>query len=130
MIGRRIERIKAVIFILNLRPIGHHEAKLAKAFDYVFGHLGQWMQPTQSTTATRRGEIGCDWWCGCRQLDAFPRLDQCLLQFPLGLIDGFTRQRSILIGQGAKLFHEPRELSVRPNPGALRTIQSRLISGR
>ena len=50
MVGGRVQRVKAMIFVLDLRAVGHHEADLAKAADDVLGDLRQRME-----LAERRG---------------------------------------------------------------------------
>ena len=52
MVGRRVERVKTMIFVLNLRSVGDSETDLAERADDVVGDLGEWMCFAENTAAS------------------------------------------------------------------------------
>src|SRR6185437_1212686 len=64
MVGGRVQRIEAMIFVLDLRAIRDDEANLAETTYDIVGHLRQWMQLAQRATTTGQGEVG--WFFGRR----------------------------------------------------------------
>ena len=57
MIGGRVQRVEAMVLVLDLRAVGHGEADLAKGAHDVFGDLRERMQFAQRAAAARQGEI-------------------------------------------------------------------------
>ena len=44
MVRRGVQRIEAMIFVLDLGSVGHHKTDFPETADDVLGHLGQRMQ--------------------------------------------------------------------------------------
>jgi hypothetical protein len=118
MVGGRVERVEAMIFVLNLRPVGDGEADLRKArtmssVTCVSGcnlpsarrrpgsvkSVGSFGSAALSSSSSRRGERG--------------------FEFHLGGVDEFAGGGLFLLRQRAELFHQRGELAVRPDPRAL-----------
>src|ERR1017187_6901012 len=51
MVGGRVERVEAMILVLNLRPVGHGETNLAERADDVVGDLRERMQFAERAAA-------------------------------------------------------------------------------
>ena len=57
MIRRRVQGVEAVILILDLRTICHHEADLAETADDIIGHLRQRVKMAEQAAAAGKGTI-------------------------------------------------------------------------
>ena len=57
MVGGCVQRVKTMILILDLRPIGDHKPNFAEAAHYVLGDLRQRMEFAQRAAAARQREI-------------------------------------------------------------------------
>src|SRR2546426_1469642 len=58
MVCRRIERVEAMIFVLDLRSIGYDEANLAETPHDVVGYLRERMQLAERAAAAGQSEVG------------------------------------------------------------------------
>ena len=58
MVGGRVQRIEAMVFVLNLRAVGDGEAEFAEGADDVFGHLRERMKFAERAAASGQREIG------------------------------------------------------------------------
>ena len=110
-------------FILDLRPIGHGEAQLAKGPDDGVGDLGERMQATQRTATARRGEVSRLLGQGRLEFQNAADLGQHGFQLLFGRIDRLAGQGTFFLRQGAQLLHECRERALGSEEAALGPVQ-------
>ena len=65
VIGRRVERIEAMVLVFNLRTVRDHKPDLAKDPDDILGDLRQRMKFAYPSAAPRQGEICFLFWQRC-----------------------------------------------------------------
>src|SRR4051794_10299661 len=116
MIGGRVERVEAMVFVFDLRTIGNHEADFTKTADDIFRGLGEGMELAERTTAAGQRKI-CRFLRESRtKLQFTTAVGQCRFNFSLGSIDGFTSCGFLLFGKSAQLLHQGSKLAVRAEP--------------
>ena len=123
MVGRRIERVEAMILILDLRPVGDGEADLAEGTDDVVGDLREWMQLAERAAASGQGEVG--WMLGHRggEFEFTTTFGERSFEFDLGDVDEFAGGGLLFLRERAELFHQRGEPAVRSDPRALGLFQ-------
>src|SRR5438270_12948966 len=109
MVGRRVERVEAVIFIFDLRSVGHRKANFAKAAEGVLGHLRERMKLAQWTATAWQCKVGRLFRQGGLEFERTAAVREGGFEFYFGRIDGFASTRFLLLGQSSKLFHQRRE---------------------
>ena len=98
MIGRRVQGIKTMVLILNLRPVRHHKAELAKALHDILCHLSKRMKLPQAQPPARRGEIRGLCWGRRSQFNPIPGGLKRRLELAFGRIDGLAGKRPLFLG--------------------------------
>ena len=123
MIRRRVQRVEAMIFVFNFRPVSDDETDLAKTPDNILGHLGEGMQFAQRAAASWQGKIS--WLLRQRRFEFqfHASLGQGGFQFGFDDVNQFARCGFFLFGQGAELFQQRGESSLRSEKGSLGLIQ-------
>ena len=130
MIGGRVQRVEAVILVLDLRPVCDHEADLAEAADDVLGDLRERMELADDAAASGQGEIG--WFLGQGGLEfkLAAALGQGGFELDLGAVDGLAGGRLLFFGQRAQLLHQGGELAVRAQVVDARLFERRQVRAR
>src|SRR5438874_6914956 len=98
MVGRRVERVEAVIFIFDLRSVGHRKANFAEAADDVLGHLRERMKLTQWTATAWQCKIGPLFGQGGLEFERTAAFRESSFEFHFGRIDDFASTRFLLLG--------------------------------
>ena len=116
MVGGGVERVEAMVFVLDLRAVGDDEADFAEAADDVLGHLRERMEFAERAAAAGRAEIGR--FLGQRgcQFEFVAARGQRGFEFDLGGVDGLAGGGFVRFGQGAELFHQRGKPAVGANP--------------
>src|SRR6266542_161157 len=57
MVGRRVERVEAVVFVLDFGAVGNHETDFAEAAHDVLGDLGERMKFAERAASAGQGEV-------------------------------------------------------------------------
>ena len=123
MVGGRVERVEAMILVLDLRPVGHGETDLAERADDVVGDLRERMQFAERAAASGQREIS--WLFRQRgfQFQFLAARHERGFEFDLGGVDEFACGGLFFLGERAELFHQRGELAVRPDPRAFGLLQ-------
>ncbi len=129
MVGRGVERVEAMVFVLDFRAVGDDETNFAEAADDVLGHLRERMEFAERTAAAGRAEIGR--FLGQRgfQFEFCAASSQRGFKFDLGGVDGLAGGGFLLLRQCAELFHQRGEFAVRPDPCALGLFERGEVGG-
>ena len=123
MVGGRVERVEAMIFVLDLRPVGDGETDFAERADDVVGDLRERMQFAERAAASGQGEIGRLLRQRGFEFQFLAARRQRGFQFDFGGVDEFAGGGLFLLGERAELFHQGGEFAVRPDPRALGLFQ-------
>ncbi len=123
MVGRRIESVEAMIFVLDLRSIGYDEANLAETAHDVVGYLRERVQLAERAAASGQGEVGGFLRQRGLEFKFLAARGQSGFELDLGFVDPFAGGRAILFGQRAELFHQGGEFAVCADPVSFRAFQ-------
>ena len=129
MVGGRVERVEAMILVLDLRAVGDGEADFAERADDVVGDLRERMQFAERAAASGQCEIGRLFGQRGFQIQLFTARDERGFKFDLGGVDEFAGGGLFFLGECAELFHQHSELAIRPDPRALGLFQSGEVGG-
>ena len=94
MVGGRVERVEAMIFVLDFRAVGDDETDFAEAADDVLGHLRERMQLAERAAASGQREIGRFLGQRGRQFEFGAAFGQRGFEFDLGGVDELCRRRA------------------------------------
>src|SRR4051812_12145585 len=97
VVGRRVQRIEAIVFIFHSGTVRHDKADLAEAPDDVFGHLGERMEFAERPAAPRQCEIGWFLWQSRVQFQVSLAFRQGRLDLDLCSVNGFTGYRLLFL---------------------------------
>ena len=123
MVGGRVERVEAMILVLDLRPVGDGETDFAERADDVVGDLRERMQFAERAAASGQREIRRLFRQRGLQFQFLAARRERGFEFHLGGVDEFAGGGLFFLGERAELFHQRGELAVRPDPRALGLFQ-------
>ena len=112
MVGGGVQRVEAMVFVLDFGAVGDDEADLAEAADDILGDLRERMELAEGAAAAREREIGGFFGRGGRKFQFAVALGQGGFEFDLGGVDGLAGGGLFFFGQGAELFHQRGEFAV------------------
>ena len=129
MVGGRVERVEAMILVLNLRPVGDGETNLAERADNVVGDLRERMQFAERAAASGQREIGRLFRQRGFELQFLAARGERGFEFLFGGVDELAGGGLFLFRERAELFHQRGEPAVRPDPRALGLFQRGEVGG-
>ena len=98
MVGGGVERVEAMILVLDLRAVGDGEAEFAEGANDVLGHLCERMEFAERAAAAGQGEIS--WLLGQRgfEFEFGAAFGERGFEFNLGGVDEFAGGGLFLLG--------------------------------
>ena len=129
MIGGSVQRVEAMIFVLDFRAIGDDKTNLAKAAHDVLGDLRERMEPAQARR--RPGKVKSVGSLGRAALSSssYRRATSAFSSSTLDWLDQLSRRRDFLPWERAELLHQRGEPAVGAQVIDARLFQSRQIRG-
>src|SRR5439155_12548484 len=99
MVGRRVEGVEAMIFVLDFGAVGDDEPDLAEAAHDVLGDLRERMQLAQCAAAAGNGEVSRCFRRRGMEFEYFTARNERGLEFDLCGVDGFAGGGTIFLGE-------------------------------
>ena len=109
MIGGRVERVEAMVFVLDFRAIRDDETNFAEAADDVVGDLGEGMQLPEDGAAAGKAEIGRLFGESAFEFEFATAFREELIDFRFGLVNELASAGAFLLRKRAELFHQRGE---------------------
>src|SRR5262245_59098661 len=128
MVRRRVQRVKAMIVVLNLWSVGNHEPNFAKTADNVLGRLGQREHFSKKPPATGRCEISWFLRQSSFHLQFTLALRQSRFQLDLEGINCLAHSWFFLFWQTSQLLHQGSEFALRTEIFDTRLLQCGKVS--
>jgi hypothetical protein len=123
MVGRCVEGVEAMIFVLNLRAVGHGETNLAEGADDIVGYLGKGMEFADGAAASGQREISGFFGQRGNEFEFLAANREGGFELYFRGVNGLARGRFFFLRQRSELFHKRGEFAVGADPRAFGLLE-------